>query len=87
MAATNRDFRSGCINALMEAHAVCPRGFVAVLLVLVLYILADELRLTHHVQLRRVRQLYLLEERIVRPGVVTRRVVDVLHAIARADAR
>ena len=49
-------------------------------------ILVDELRRTHLVQLRGLRQTHVLEERIVRPGVVIRHVVDVLHAIARADA-
>ena len=60
-----------------------PAGLFADLL----DILVDQLRLTHLVQLRGLRQRHVLEERIVRPGVVIRHVVDVPHAIARADAR
>ena len=46
MAITNRNFRSGCIDALLEADAVCRR-----LPALFLDILVDEPRLTHLVQL------------------------------------
>ena len=75
MLAMRRSFAMSCV---LELHVKVEADRI--------YVFVFERRL-HHVQLRRVRQLYLLEERIVRLGVVTRRVVDVLDAIARADAR